>query len=418
MDELRSLQDKRFREMLARVSRTEFFKQSATSGINPSTATLDDLPRLFFTFKKDLRGYYPFGLIACDRTELMEVHSSSGTTGKPTVVGYTRGDMKVWKTAMARAMTAASVTHQDTVQNAYGYGLFTGGLGFHYGCEEIGATVIPVSGGRTDFQLMIAEDLGSTVLCCTPSFALYLASEAEQMDRSLKKTRLRVGMFGAEPWSEDMRALIEMKSGIKAFDMYGLSEIIGPGVAFECAERQGLHINEDMFFPEVLDPESGEPVRDGEMGELTITSIAREAMPLVRYRTGDRVSMSSRPCACGRTLRRMSRVVGRTDDMLIVAGVNFYPSQVESLLLRVAGTNGQYQIRLWTENARDHIEVQTEAETDIYSDADARERLAEQLAASLRDNIAIRMGVKIVEPGSIERPTGKSIRVLDRREKK
>jgi phenylacetate-CoA ligase len=265
---------------------------------------------------------------------------------------------------------------------------------------------------------MIAEDLGSTVLCCTPSFALYLASEAEQMGRSLKKTRLRVGVFGAEPWSEDMRAMIESKSNIKAFDMYGLSEIIGPGVAFECEERNGLHINEDLFFPEVLDTESGEPVKEGEMGELTLTSIAREAMPLVRYRTGDRVSLSSQPCACGRTLRRMSRVVGRTDDMLIVAGVNFYPSQVESLLLRVAGTNGQYQIRLWTENMRDHIEVQVEAEPHIYSDAGARERLAEQLAASLRDNIAIRMPVRIVESGTIERPTGKSIRVVDRRERK
>jgi phenylacetate-CoA ligase len=265
---------------------------------------------------------------------------------------------------------------------------------------------------------MIAEDLHSTVLCCTPSFALYLASEAEQRGRSLKNTRLRVGMFGAEPWSEDLRALIEMKSSIKAFDMYGLSEIIGPGVAFECEEREGLHINEDMFFPEVIDPESGLPVAEGEMGELTLTSLAREAMPLVRYRTGDRVSLSSEPCACLRTLRRMSRVVGRTDDMLIVAGVNFYPSQVESLLLRAAGTNGHYQIRLWTENAREYIEVQAEAEPPVYNDADARRRLAEHLAASLRDNLAIRMSVEIVEPGSLERPTGKAIRVLDRREKK
>jgi phenylacetate-CoA ligase len=304
------------------------------------------------------------------------------------------------------------------VQNAYGYGLFTGGLGFHYGCAEIGATIVPVGAGRTDLQLMIAEDFGSTVLCCTPSFALYLGAEAEQMGRSLKGSKLRVGMFGAEPWSEDMRRHIEMKTGLRAFDCYGLSEIIGPGVAFECAERQGLHINEDLFYPELIDPETGAPMPEGELGELVITSLARQAMPLVRYRTGDRVRLLSEPCGCGRTLRRMSRIVGRTDDMLIVAGVNFYPSQVESLVLGVAGTNGQYQIWLWTEDARDHIEVRIEAEPDVYTDATVCERLTHQVAAHLRDNIGIRMAVKLQPPGTIERPTGKAIRVVDKREKK
>jgi phenylacetate-CoA ligase len=416
--ELRSLQNERLRAMLARARKTRFYMQSETRGIDPAAATLEDLPQLFFTRKDDLRRYYPYGLLACDMGEVVEIHASSGTTGKPTVVGYTRGDIKTWKTALARAMTAAGVTQDDIVQNAYGYGLFTGGLGFHYGCDEIGAAVIPVSGGRTDFQLMIAEDFGATVLCCTPSFALYLATEAEQLGRSLKKTRLRVGIFGAEPWSEDMRSRIESRTGVKAFDAYGLSEIIGPGVAFECCERNGLHINEDLFFPEVIDPESGEPLTDGEPGELVLTSISREALALVRYRTGDRVSLYSEPCPCGRTLRRMSRIIGRTDDMVIVAGVNFYPSQVESLILGVAGTNGQYQIWLWTEDARDRIEVRIEAEPHLYSDTDACEELAHQASSRLRENIGIRMMVKVVEPGTIERPTGKAIRVVDEREKR
>lgn len=418
LDKLREVQNTRLKEMLVRASRTGFYRESETSGIDPAKATLDDLPHLYFTYKSDLRRYYPFGMIACDMDDVVEVHASSGTTGKPTTVGYTRGDIKVWKRAMARAMTAAGITRNDIVQNAYGYGLFTGGLGFHYGCDEIGATVIPVSGGRTDFQLMIAEDFGSTALCCTPSFALYLASEAEQMNRSLKNSRLRVGLFGAEPWSEDMRALIESMTGLKAFDNYGLSEIIGPGVAFECSEQNGLHINEDLFFPEVIDRESGEMVAEGEMGELVITSLAREAVPLVRYRTGDRVALNSEHCACGRTLRRMSRVVGRTDDMIIVAGVNFYPSQVESLILGVEGTSGHYQIYLWTEDARDHIEVRIEVIADLYSDPEGCSGIADQVAARLRDNIGIRMPVTIVKPGAIERPTGKAIRVVDKRDKR
>lgn len=417
-DQLRSVQNAKLREMLVRASRTEFYKESETRGLDPATVTIDDLPDLFFTYKADLRRYYPFGLLACTMQEIIEVHASSGTSGKPTTVGYTRGDIRIWKQAMARAMTSAGITENDIVQNAYGYGLFTGGLGFHYGCDEIGAAVIPVSGGRTDFQLTIAEDFGSTALCCTPSFALYLASEAEQLNRSLKSTKLRVGMFGAEPWSEDMRELIESKSGLKAFDTYGLSEIIGPGVAFECSEKQGLHINEDFFFPEVIDRESGEPLAEGEMGELVITSLAREAVPLVRYRTGDRVSLTAEPCACGRTLRRMSRVVGRTDDMLIVAGVNFYPSQVESLILGVRGASGHYQIYLWTEDARDHIEVRLEVDTDLYSDPEGCASLADQIASRLRDNIGIRILVKIVKSGVIERPTGKAIRVIDKREKR
>jgi phenylacetate-CoA ligase len=417
-DDLRSLQGARLKQLIARISRTELYRKSENSRISAETVTLDHLSRMPFTFKKDLRDYYPFGLLTCAVEELVEIHASSGTSGKPTVVGYTQADIRVWKTAMARSITAAGVTRADLVQNAYGYGLFTGGLGFHYGCQEIGATVIPVSGGRTDFQLMIAEDFGSTVLCCTPSFALYLASEAEDIGRSLKRSKLRIGLFGAECWSEDMRRLIESKAGLMAFDMYGLSEIIGPGVAFECQERNGLHINEDLFYPEVVDPETGEVLREGDMGELVLTSLGRDAIPLLRYRTGDRVFLSSGVCGCGRSLRRVSRVMGRTDDMLIVAGVNFYPSQVESLILGVEGTNGQYQIVLWREDARDHIEVLIEAEPGLYSDPDTCPHLAGQVAARLRDNIGIRMPVRVVEPGKIERPTGKAIRVIDKREKK
>ena len=415
-EELRRLQNTRFKETIARAARIEFFRKGLeAAGMRPLSASLDDLPGMSFTRKEDLRRYYPFGMLACNIEDVFEIHASSGTTGKPTVVGYTREDIHTWKTAMARSLTAMGVKRTDIVQNAYGYGLFTGGLGLHYGCMEIGATIVPLSAGRTDLQLMIAEDFGSTVLCCTPSFALHLASEAEARGRSLKNTKLRIGVFGAEPWSEDMRRLIERKAGLTAFDIYGLSEIIGPGVAFECTERDGLHINEDLFYPEVVDPKSGEPLPEGERGELVLTSLVREAFPLIRYRTGDLSSLWSAKCECGRTLRKMSRVSGRTDDMLIVAGVNFYPSQVESLILSVPGTNGEYQIWLRSEDTRDFVEVLLEVEDGLYSNPTERERLAQQVAARLRDRIGIRMAVKVVEPRSLERSQGKAKRVFDNR---
>jgi phenylacetate-CoA ligase len=402
--------------MLARMLKTPFYRERFQAcGVNSGSITLDDLPRLFFSTKDDLRNCYPYGLLTCHNDEIVEIHASSGTTGKPTVMAYTRGDIAMWKTAMARTLTAVGVTPRDCVQNAFGYGLFTGGLGFHYGCMEIGAAVVPASGGRTDLQMLIAEDFGTTVLCCTPSFALYLATQTEEMGRSLKNTRLRIGLFGAEPWSEEMRTKIESGLGVIAYDAYGLSEIIGPGVAFECSERRGMHINEDLFFPEVIDPVTGEALPEGATGELVLTSLCREAIPLFRYRTRDLTSITSGICGCGRTLRKMERILGRTDDMVIVAGVNFYPSQVESLILGVPGTSGHYQIWLWTEDVRDHIEVRIEAESHEYFDSSSRENLSHQVAARLRDNIGIRIAVKMLEPGSIERSTGKTTRVFDNR---
>jgi phenylacetate-CoA ligase len=416
-DDLRRFQNTRFEIMLGRIRRSAFYQERfSDSGIDPGKVRLEDLPGLCFTTKDDLRQGYPYGLLACSVSELVEVHASSGTTGKPAVVGYTRGDIELWGTAMARTLTAAGATRADVLQNAFGYGLFTGGLGFHYGGIEIGATVIPVSGGRTDLQMRIAEDLGSTILSCTPSFALYLATEAEQLGRSLKKTCLRIGVFGAEPWSEDMRGKIETSAGIVAYDAYGLSEIIGPGVAFECSERNGMHVNEDLFFPEVINPETGEALAEGTSGELVLTSVAREGMPLLRYRTRDLTSLSSEPCACGRTFRKMKRIKGRADDMLIIAGVNFYPSQVESLILAVPGTSGHYQIRLWTEDVRDHIEVVIEPDDNL--DDASTESIAGHVAARLRDNIGIRMLVKTVPPGTLERSQGKARRVFDSRSQK
>jgi phenylacetate-CoA ligase len=416
---LREAQNAGLQQMIERAMRVEFYRQPLTSyGLASATLTVDDLPRLPCTHKEDLRRHYPYGLWACRREDVVEIHASSGTTGKPTVVGYTAADLRTWKLAMARTLTAVGVTPDDVVQNAYGYGLFTGGLGFHYGCLALGAAVIPISGGRTDMQLTSAEDFGSTVLCCTPSFALHLASAAEAAGRSLQKTRLRLGVFGAEPWSEELRCLIESKSGLKAFDCYGLSEIIGPGVAFECEARAGLHINEDLFYPEVLDPQTGKPVPAGTVGELVLTSLAHEALPLLRYRTGDLTALRPGGCSCGRTLRKMDRIMGRTDDMLIVAGVNFYPSQVESLILDVPGANGQYQIWLSRDETRDRIEVRLEVEQDVFANANAVARVAERAAHLLHDNIGIRMTVSVVEPGSMERSQGKARRVFDQRGEK
>ena len=419
VQDLRQRQAASFQSMMVRVRSVPFYRGRLegrlTESSLPKLADLDQLP---FTTKEDLREGYPFGFLACDREELVELHASSGTTGKPVVVAYTAEDIQTWKAVMARTMYATGVTRSDVVQNGYGYSLFTGGLGFHYGAAEIGANVVPVSAGRTDLQMLIAEDLGATILCCTPSFALYLAGEAENAGRPLQNTRLRIGLFGAEPWSEEMRATIESKIGLIAFDVYGLSEMIGPGVAFECAVRDGMHINEDIFFPEIIDPESGCVLPEGSTGELVLTSIGRQAFPLLRYRTRDLTSFVPGLCECGRTLRRMRRIIARSDDMLIVAGVNFYPSQVESLILGVAGTTGHYQIWLSTRDLRDHIEVKIEAEPGSGGVLD-REQIAAVVAGRLRDNIGIRMAVSIVDPGALDKSVmGKAKRVFDIRGEK
>jgi len=369
-----------------------------------------------FTEKADLRAHYPFGLLAVPKDEVVTVHGSSGTTGKMTVASYTRNDLAVWSNAMARGMTAAGVTKADVVQNAYGYGLFSGGFGFHLGAERIGAMVVPVSTGVTERQLMLLEDFGSTVLSCTPSFALYLAEEATQHHVDRQALKLRLGLFGAEPWSEQARSQIESRWQIKAYDCYGLSEIIGPGVAFECCEQGLLHINEDLFMPEVVDPTTLEPLPEGERGELVLTTLCKEAVPLLRYRTRDITRLISGPCPCGRTLVRMERVSGRTDDMLIIRGVNVFPSQIEEVLMSLDGVGTSYQLVLRRENYLDRLEIRVEADEVLYQQAPAFvAQLADRVAQKVREVIGLSAQINIVAPRTIERSLGKAQRVIDLR---
>jgi len=377
---------------------------------------IDDLARLPFTTKADLRDNYPFGMLAVPLSQVIRIHASSGTTGKPTVVAYTAGDLSLWSELMARVYAAAGVTKDDVVQNAYGYGLFTGGLGFHYGAEAIGAAVIPVSGGNSRRQLMIMQDFGATVLCCTPSYSLLIAEVAEQDGVDLKSLPLRVGLFGAEPWSERMRDEIESRLGILALNVYGLSEVIGPGVAVECTRKQGLHIFEDQFIAEIVDPQTGEPVPDGEMGELVLTCMTKEALPLLRYRTRDRTRLFREPCACGRTTARMDRIIGRTDDMIIVRGVNVFPSQIETVLLEVGGVEPHYQIVVDRTSAyMDELDVLVEAPAHIYGNSDHLVQLEKRLSFEVQSTLGINCNVRMVGPREIERSEGKAVRVVDKR---
>ncbi len=379
--------------------------------------SLKDLTKLPFTTKADFRDNYPFGMLAVPLKEVVRVHGSSGTTGKPTVVAYSRDDIALWSDMMARALVTAGVTDEDIVQNAYGYGLFTGGLGFHYGAERLGATVIPISGGNTKRQIMLIQDMGTTILTCTPSYSLFLAETARQMGVDLKDTRLRVGIFGAEPWSYRMRDEIESELGILALDVYGLSEVIGPGVAQECPHKRGLHIFEDHFLAEVVDPETGEPLPDGQRGELVLTTLTKEALPVIRYRTRDITSLHREQCACGRTLVRMDKVTGRADDMLIVRGINVFPSQIESVLLEVDGVEPHYQIIVDRERRLDDLEVQIEVSETVFSDEIGRlENLTRKVRAELESTLGISALVKLVEPGTIPRSEGKAKRVIDRRD--
>jgi phenylacetate-CoA ligase len=387
-------------------------------GITPQAIrSLADLAKLPFTYKRDFRDNYPLGLAAVPKERIVRIHASSGTTGKPTVVAYTSGDIDLWSEVMARTITAGGVTKQDVVHNAYGYGLFTGGLGFHYGAERIGATVIPVSGGVTKRQIMLIQDLGSTVLCCTPSYALYLAEAAQEMGVDLRETALRVGIFGAEPWSERMRQEIETKMGLKALDIYGLSEIIGPGVSVECEHQCGLHIFEDHFLPEIVDPGSGAPLPWGQRGELVLTTLTKEALPVIRYRTGDITSLNAETCACGRTLVRMAKPSGRTDDMLIVRGINVFPSQIETVLLQVEGVQPHYQIIVDRQHTLDDLEVWVEVSDEVFADEiRGLEALEQRIRNELHNALGIAARVRLVEPRSIQRSEGKAKRVLDRRE--
>ena len=421
-EELRKLQGERVNAMVERVYNSVPFyrKKLQDAGIEPGDiTTIDDLKKLPFTTKQDLRDNYPFGLFTVPQEDIVRLHASSGTTGKSTVVGYTHNDILMWSEVVARSLTMAGVTKSDIVQVAYGYGLFTGGLGLHYGAEKVGASVIPISGGNTKKQLQLMEDFGSTAIACTPSYAAYLgeALMEEKIDRS--KLRLKVGIFGAEPWTEEMRSQIENLLGIKAYDIYGLSEIIGPGVSMECQCQKGMHIFEDHFIPEIINPETGEVLPYGELGELVFTPATKEAMPLIRYRTRDLTRLHADKCECGRTLVRMEKCVGRSDDMLIIRGVNVFPSQVESVLLEMSETKPHYLLVVDREKNLDILEIQVEVEEQFFSDeVKELEGLRQRIKANIASLLGISATIRLVEPGTIERSMGKAQRVIDKRKLK
>ena len=419
--ELEKLQLARLQDTVQRVyDNVPFYREAFDKkGIRPSDIkSLDDLRLLPFTIKQDLRDNYPFDLFAVPQEDIVRVHASSGTTGKPTVVGYTKNDIDNWADLMARALTMAGATKKDVVQIAYGYGLFTGGMGFHYGSERTGATVVPISGGNTKKQLMLMEDFGTSILCCTPSYALFLGEAAMEMGIDIKKQlKLKSGIFGAEPWSNNMRLELEKKLGIKALDIYGLSEIMGPGVACECLEQQGLHISEDFFIPEIIDPETLEPLPYGEKGELVFTTISKEGIPLIRYRTKDISVLHADVCGCGRTMVRMERVTGRTDDMLIIRGVNVFPSQIESVLLEVGETEPHYLLVVERQGNLDNLEIWVEVSEKMFSDEVKKlEHLEKKLRHEIASILGISAKIKLVEPKTIPRSEGKAKRVIDKRE--
>jgi len=417
--QMQSLQLERLRGVVERAfNHVELFRSRLEErGLSPADIRgLEDIVKLPFTVKTDLRDTYPFGLFASPMQEVVRLHASSGTTGKPIVVAYTQGDLDVWTSVMVRCLAACGITHGDVVQNAYGYGLFTGGLGAHYGAEALGATVVPVSGGNTERQIMVMKDFNVTAICCTPTYFIHLLERATELGVDVRELPLRAGVFGAEPWTESMRRHIESAGGIRAFDIYGLSEIIGPGVAVECCAQNGLHIFEDHFYPEVVDTETGEPLPEGSEGELVITTLSKRAMPMIRYRTRDITSLVSEPCACGRTLRRMRRIGRRSDDMIILRGVNVFPSQIETALLAVEGTLPHYQIVLTRVKGLDQLEVLVEVTPDVFSDQiGALEKLHDKLIHALDHMLGLRVSVRLVRPQTIERSEGKAKRVIDRR---
>ncbi len=398
--------------------RVPFYRRKMDSlGVKPlDIAGVQDVVKLPFTTKDELREVYPYGLLAVDQREIVEIHTSSGTTGKPVVDAYTASDIGVWGEAMARTLAAGGTTKHDVVQNAYGYGLFTGGLGVHYGARKIGATVIPISAGNTRRQLAILQDFGSTMLTCTPSYSLFLAEAARESGMDLTKLGLKAGFFGAEPWSEGMRRDIESKLHLLSIDIYGLTEIIGPGVATECERQDGLHIADDHFLPEVIDPETGKTLADGEKGELVFTTLTKEGTPLLRYRTRDITWLDHRSCACGRTSTRMHRILGRTDDMLIIRGVNVFPSQIEEVILTVDGVEPQYQLVVERHGQLDELEVQIEMNERLFSDEiRALESTEHHIEELLYGSLNIHTKVKLVEPKSIQRSEGKAKRIVDKR---
>jgi phenylacetate-CoA ligase len=418
-DQLREVQFIRLKAMVQRAyDRVALFrKRMDERKLTPdSLRSLDDIVKLPFTVKTDLRDAYPFGLFASPLEEIVRFHASSGTTGKPIVVAYTQEDVDDWARAMVRSFAACGVHSGDIIQNAYGYGLFTGGLGAHYGAEAIGASVIPISGGNTDRQIMVLKDFGVTVICCTPSYFLHLIERAGELGVNLKELPLRAGVFGAEPWTESMRQRIQAESDIRAYDIYGLSEIVGPGVAMECQHQAGPHIFEDMFYPEIIDPQTGQVLPNGAEGELVLTTLCKRAMPMIRYRTRDITSLAAEPCACGRSLRRICRISRRSDDMLIIRGVNLYPSQIEAALLRVEGTLPHYQIIVDRQKGLDTLEVQVEVTPEVFSDTvGAMEQLQAKLSHSIESITGLHADVRLVMPRTLQRSEGKAKRVLDKR---
>jgi phenylacetate-CoA ligase len=419
MEELHDVQLMRLRAVVRRAfQHVELFRtRMEERGLTPEKIrSLDDIVHLPFTKKIDLRDTYPFGLFASPMKDVVRLHASSGTTGKPIVVAYTKEDVDVWSSVLVRAFAGCGLHRGDIIQVAYGYGLFTGGLGAHYGAEALGATVVPTSGGHADRQIMLMKDFGVTAMCCTPTYFLHLIDRAAELGVDMKQLPLRAGVFGAEPWTESMRRHIEKMSSIEAFDIYGLSEIIGPGVGCECRRHEGLHIFEDHFYPEIVDPETGEALRDGEEGELVLTTLSKQAMPMIRYRTRDITRILPEPCACGRTIRRIDRIGRRSDDMLIIRGVNVFPSQVESALLQIEGTLPNYQILLTREQGLDQMEVRVEVTPLMFNDKiGALQELHQKLQGALDRVLGIRVRVSLAEAHSLERSEGKAKRVIDRR---
>ena len=420
-DKMRTLQTARLKELVNRVyANVPFYRKKMDElGVKPSDIqTLDDIVKLPFTNKQDLRDNYPFGLFAVPMKEIVRIHGSSGTTGKPTTVGYTTNDIAVWSELVARSFTMAGVTPDDIVQVAYGYGLFTGGLGAHYGAEKLGCSVIPISGGNTRRQLQLMSDFSSTVLACTPSYALHLADAMSEFGYSLADMKLKIGIFGAEPWTENMRKELERKWGIQAFDIYGLSEIMGPGVSNDCAYHTGLHVHEDHFYPEIVDKNTKEPLSDGQEGELVFTTLTKEGIPLLRYNTRDLSTLNHETCECGRTLVRMQKITGRSDDMLIIRGVNLFPSQIEHVLLELGDTSAHYILYVDRKDNLDTLELKVELEesklTDTIKDL---QNLTRKIEHALNSAVGLSVKVTLVEPKTIARSEGKATRVIDNRKK-
>lgn len=417
-DQLKALQSERLCDLVKYVyERVPFYRAKMDAiKLKPSDIkNISDIYKLPFTEKTDLRDNYPFGMFAVPKKEVARIHASSGTTGKMTVVGYTHTDLEIWAEVMARSMVSAGVSDESTVHIAYGYGMFTGGFGAHGGAERIGASVIPASSGNTARQLVLMQDLEATTLCCTPSYAVYLAESIRDSKHKIEDFSLKTGLFGAEPWTESLRKQIESSLHLKAFDIYGLSEIIGPGVAVECDEQNGMHVWEDHFFPEVLDDNFNQ-VADGDLGELVFTTLTKQALPLLRYRTKDICSLDSNVCKCGRTHTRMGKIVGRKDDMLIIRGVNVFPSQIETVLLDLGYVSPNYQIVVDRINSTDTLEIKVELSNGMFSDEVKQlEDIKEQIEHDIHGILGLTARVRLVEPNSIPRSEGKAIRVVDNR---